>query len=497
MDQRGSSKSSLFDCPSSMINGSIFHPTTAQCTSELESKYESDFSAFSITSAATDVATFISTYQANSKTFVYGVGYGSVLTERLLHLNTTEVIGYVLDAVKTTSGADVSEFMYESKSAVDFGEITRQMFEFCVGTKECMAKFPSESLLDLIERMTTNYSGYISSKCVGIMSTPENRQSSFALKFKSILADMYMNEQAVGLLAAFVYRVNRCTDQDFEVVSRFIYSVHPHLASQPFDESEYKASLLYKLITFSEMWETPTPSSETMMMRHTNASMSTGPMTSLVTSYCELTQENSTACAAETAPSYASPPIVYKRDHQPDAQAPQKYADRLYKALNGSNKAFFNPKYMTHGSLWWSPQNQFHQATTTGMDTLVAYVQNNADLSKLTIAYGVGGIPSTVVIANEIESMQLFNVKDAFEGKLDDDASSGSKRTVVIVVVVVAVLLVLAGAAFVLYRRRRQANAKKQTFMITEDEALKEEAREAASPSASTSYHYNAEQARV
>ncbi|GMG16429.1 unnamed protein product [Phytophthora fragariaefolia] len=73
------------------------------CARELEAKF-GDLAAFSTTSAAMDLATFLSDYGNDASTTVYGVGYGSLWVERLMHLNPPEVTGYVFDGPTTISG---------------------------------------------------------------------------------------------------------------------------------------------------------------------------------------------------------------------------------------------------------------------------------------------------------------------------------------------------------------------------------------------------------
>ncbi|EGZ29195.1 hypothetical protein PHYSODRAFT_450444, partial [Phytophthora sojae] len=73
-----------------------------------------DLASFSTTSAANDVVTFISNYTNGASTILYGISYGTILLERIMHLNPAKVTGYVLDGVATASGAAGDKFMYLS-----------------------------------------------------------------------------------------------------------------------------------------------------------------------------------------------------------------------------------------------------------------------------------------------------------------------------------------------------------------------------------------------
>ncbi|CAH0518921.1 unnamed protein product [Peronospora belbahrii] len=106
IDHRGTGPSTLLDCVVAQVgvNEEIDPLKVPACAQAVQRKYESLLS-FSITSAAMDVATFISDYTNGTNTIVYSGSYGTALVERLMHLNCSEVTGYVLDGIATTSGA--------------------------------------------------------------------------------------------------------------------------------------------------------------------------------------------------------------------------------------------------------------------------------------------------------------------------------------------------------------------------------------------------------
>lgn len=83
VDHRGTGRSTMLDCVAAQTlmagspKGRDIDPTeVAACAKALEFKY-TDLAAFSITSAATDVATFISKHTNGASTIVYGVSYGT------------------------------------------------------------------------------------------------------------------------------------------------------------------------------------------------------------------------------------------------------------------------------------------------------------------------------------------------------------------------------------------------------------------------------------
>ncbi|POM79889.1 Serine protease family S33 [Phytophthora palmivora] len=111
MDYRGTGRSEKLACQASGSSSlSDIDPVDVpECAQELEDKY-GDLAAFSATSAAKDLAGFIVDYTNDFSTTIYGVGYGTIWVERIMHLDPPEVTGYVLDSVTTTSGANPDKF---------------------------------------------------------------------------------------------------------------------------------------------------------------------------------------------------------------------------------------------------------------------------------------------------------------------------------------------------------------------------------------------------
>ncbi|KAE9164746.1 hypothetical protein PF005_g29894 [Phytophthora fragariae] len=128
MDHRGTGRSRMLDCVAAQAQttaspkGRNIDPTeVAACAKSLSFKY-TEFAGFSVTSAATDLATLISKYTNGASTIVYGVNYGTMLVERLMHLDPPEVTGYVMDGIVSTPGVATDKFEYFSESEVNYGE---------------------------------------------------------------------------------------------------------------------------------------------------------------------------------------------------------------------------------------------------------------------------------------------------------------------------------------------------------------------------------------
>ncbi|POM66176.1 Gag protein [Phytophthora palmivora] len=133
MDYRGTGRSEQLTCQASApssLNGGMDPSDVPECAQELEDKY-GDLAAFSTTSAAKDLVSFISYYTNDFSSTIYGVGYGTNWVESIMHLDPPEVTGYVLDSVTTTSGVSSDKFF--NLSSVD---INAAVPLYCAFSKE-------------------------------------------------------------------------------------------------------------------------------------------------------------------------------------------------------------------------------------------------------------------------------------------------------------------------------------------------------------------------
>ena len=148
-------RSTLFDCAAwhATATASTLRVRVAArrdvtaCADALETQFGAHFAtAFSLTSAARDVVTFVSTFQAHATVFLYGVGFGTHLVQRIMHFPSDELRGFVLDSVATTAGAKQHEFPFWSRADVDFGHVAQQVVALCTDDVSCTLRFHPHSL---------------------------------------------------------------------------------------------------------------------------------------------------------------------------------------------------------------------------------------------------------------------------------------------------------------------------------------------------------------
>lgn len=500
MDHRGTGRSTLLDCVAaqattsgSPLGGDISVNEVPSCARAIEVKYGGDLAAFSVTSAATDVSTFISQFQGSTgKTFVYGVSYGTTLVERLIHLNTTAIAGYVLDGISTTSGAPVANFEYFSTWDRDYGEVGDYFMTFCDQNAACAARFPGASLASVLRSVLTRFDAAPASTCAALVQNVWATGEPASYTVRKALGALLADATTRPLIPALAYRLNRCNTADVGVLTYFFNTSSRSLDAASEDDA-FESTLLYYLIVFSELWETPVPSLSEMRRRFTDTAICNGGTIDNVPTYCAFSKEASATCADVNVPAYSASPLVYKRDafwnkaavippsasvlvlsSKMDPQTIHKYAEYLFAALNGANKALVTFEHATHGTLWTTPMSDSDEPTC-GMQLLLSYVKAAGDLSKLDKSC-VAQMPPISFAMDDDTLASLLSTADAFDGAFDpalsgpstgsaSGAATSSGRSykvafaVVLALLVVAVL-VAAVFAFKWHRQRKKSATK-------------------------------------
>ncbi|KAK1940935.1 hypothetical protein P3T76_007641 [Phytophthora citrophthora] len=110
-----------------------------------------------------------------------------------------------------------------------------------------------------------------------------------------------------------IYRAARCSDADADALAYFAESED----DAGFGDEEPEtllcdSDLMYYLIVFSEMWESPTPDKATLMNWYENSTMASDNYLSLPY-YCLYTGSRERACQ-ELIPFPIALPLVYERE---------------------------------------------------------------------------------------------------------------------------------------------------------------------------------------
>ncbi|CAI5721729.1 unnamed protein product [Hyaloperonospora brassicae] len=449
MDHRGTGRSTRLDCVAAQAAttgspfGDLFDLSEVDaCAQDLEYKY-GNLASFSITSAATDVATFIAKFTNGKSTIVYGTSYGTALVERLMHLETPTVVGYVLDGVYTTSLAAKDKFPYFSKSQGDFGEVGGAFLDLCVNDDICNRHFTNTSLRASLQQLIKKFDMEPNSTCAQLVSTKGAQTPdppSFSLRITLGLLMTIRTMQAA--IAPVVYRLSHCAEEDVIVMTQFLTVFKALFEMKPQDEA-YLSTLLYNLIVFSEMWETPAPSFEVMKKRMTDAPMFQGSFRVTTKEqyednylYCAFSKEKYPTCDELKLGSNTTSAIVYDHDRywnttsvipsrasvlilssKLDAQTPHKYAEALFEGLVGSNKELVTFEYAAHGLLQSTELAEKDGIIEVcGVKLMASYVKNGGNLKRLDKTC-VAEMPALNLTLPMDFLTRFFGTEDAYDGR--------------------------------------------------------------------------------
>ncbi|KAL3670308.1 hypothetical protein V7S43_004619 [Phytophthora oleae] len=404
-----------------------------ECAQKLEEKY-GDLAAFSTTSAATDLVTFISEYGNDFSTTVYGVGDGSRWVERAMHLDPAEVTGYVLDNIATTVGVPPNQFLNASSMGGPFSEVAETILDLCDEDAACRSRFKKMGLKATLKHLMAKLDKNPNSKCAKALKTAKTNQDddppSFVLRY--LLGALISQEITRTLVPAFVYRILRCAQKDVDVL-KFFMEVLKKTDSKN-EDTAMMSFILDNLILGSEGWESPTPSVSEMKERIEAATLDLWASYTKVPTHCAYSKEKSPACDKLKLGNYKGNGIIYERDEywnkaakipdqasvmimssEMDPNSPSQYSEYQLAALEGEKKKLFTFKY-TAGSNVVDGQS----LPICGMKLLATFVTNEGDFSKMNTTCFEKDAQSTFNWTVPTDYLYAYmSTDDAFDGEFD------------------------------------------------------------------------------
>ncbi|KAJ0409239.1 hypothetical protein P43SY_006736 [Pythium insidiosum] len=383
VDQRGTGRGTLLSCEASQATSRssdsgvlVSKNEVVGCASDLAAAFGPSFAAaFSLTSAAWDVVELIAQLQPSTKSVVYGVGAGTLLVERMLHLNRKEIAGYVLDSTATSSGAARQQFAYRSRGDKDAGDIAKAFLSLCEDDALCSSKFETRSLAKVLSAVLQNLdAGALNNGCASLVSSfppslaavyvanataaasPPRRRLPPSYAFRRMLAVLMQDVELRRLIPVVIYRMNRCSSSDRLV----LFPLFDQLARQQQRAVEAQPAssiLLSDVIQFSELWESPPPDDAELLSRFTKSPFSLGVAYDQLDRFCAFTRDKSDVCRALQLSASTAPPLSYTRDafwnvgarvpdnasvlllhSRLDIVTPLRYAEQLFDAIEGNAK---------------------------------------------------------------------------------------------------------------------------------------------------------------
>ncbi|KAK1929345.1 hypothetical protein P3T76_015097 [Phytophthora citrophthora] len=260
--------SSDSDCPG---GSAIRLEELPACMDDIRFQIDNQTAAFSVTSTANDLAAIID-YELSDQVvyvYVYGLSYGTYLVEGLAHFAPASVKGFSVDGIVSESGDTVEK--RSTFSNWDHDSIP------CMAEDFCKSKFPGVTDLS----STTSWMLlYLTARreLTPVLTHCKERQKAFVLAL-IYLWRISSNRMRIAILAV-IYRAARCSDADADALASFAESED----DAGFGDEEPETllyDLLYYLIVFSEMWESPTPDKATLMNWYENSTMASDNFLSL------------------------------------------------------------------------------------------------------------------------------------------------------------------------------------------------------------------------
>lgn len=446
LDQRGTGRSSQIVCDTST---SLDASAVQRCSQALSVVLGNNLVAFSLTSAAYDLVSLITLLHAKTEVFVYGLGYGSLVVERLLHFGIADVKGYILDGAATTSGGKKSSFAYISKADDEFGQVGDAFLALCEKDATCSSKFSAKSVTQVLDKVLASLdSAQVAddSNCASVFTPapamPSSSSSSTAVaavdpasyKLRRALAQLMHNVTERAFIPVVVYRLGRCNAADRSVLTRLFTRL---LARE--SRLKAKKEVVSDLIAFSELWESPSAMETKLSARFTEAAISSGRIYDQLRRYCLFTSDTSDACVEIGAAPNASARganatrLAYTRDAywntaatipatssvlllsgKLDGQAPTKYAQDLKDALKGSAKELLTFDASTHNVL---TSSRLSDGSSCGLAILESYITSSGNLNKYDTSC-IDKLPSLSFALSKTASAAVLGTVDAYDGEL-------------------------------------------------------------------------------
>ncbi|RHY73674.1 hypothetical protein DYB38_013122, partial [Aphanomyces astaci] len=352
---------------------------------------------FSVTSAAMDIATVIQapTLFNGTDVFVYGVSFGTYTVARVMHLQPSNVKGYVLDSIQSEEFGTTNAAPYYSNWDRDVGDAVDQYFAHCDKDAFCASKLgqPSskQALVDVYAALDAK-----SSPCYDVLAATANATNAATPSeyVGSTLYTMLGDKSTWSLIAPFIFRLRRCSQDDVDMFGNVttapnammqtsmmstsslpLFVLPPNRGSAYLKDEGFSA-ILYNLIVFSELWEFPAPTLETIAAATTSALFglkNTKRLPDAFQELCVYIQNNDPVC--QGYPAYESGAgFIYPRDKYwnktaavppgasvlllsglMDPATPAKYARDQFVNMKGLDKLLLQFPFGGHGTLSTTP----------------------------------------------------------------------------------------------------------------------------------------------
>ncbi|ETW05817.1 hypothetical protein, variant [Aphanomyces invadans] len=412
MDHRGTGRSTLLECPDDDDGEPQTEDEIVECFRYIKDEFGHDAPmAFSVTSAATDLKVLVqSSMFAQADVYVYGVSYGTYLVERLMHLQPSNVKGYILDSIQSEQFyTDKKDAPYYSNWDRDVGQVVEGFFALCDNDAFCNAKIGPKSRQTLHKAYLALDAG--ETECFDILYRVAH-DGGYAKPSGLVGQTLYewlVDSDRRVFIPAYIYRLARCNPDDQDWLTQLNYP--PPLDDLP-EEGPYLrgpgfSDIVYNNIVFAEIWQSSHPSSpsaQRLYQDSVDALLSLGNVVyarNRAILYCLYRQNADPMCAdyprydesftynqddfwnrTATVPPGAS---VLMFAGGLDPATPLKYARDEYTTMVGDAKLLLEFPAANHGVLVNSPDRD-DSHVSCGAVVLSSYMAHGGDVSQVDLS---------------------------------------------------------------------------------------------------------------
>jgi pimeloyl-ACP methyl ester carboxylesterase len=253
IEQRGVGQSARLGCPdqespSSVGGTDIVESEVAACLQSVEAQWPGGLAHFRLTPTARDLAEAIDrTRTPGVGVFVYGVSYGTSIAIRYLQLRPNDAVGVILDSV---SPPGIKFFSHYSEQ---YDTVLEKLAALCAKDSACAARLGADpwTKLSVVTQQVAQ------GACPGAMMTRPGL-SGYA-------EELLERDDARVVAMALLHRVGRCAPADIDAVTAFRNTADTMFGPQL--GSSRSSQVLYWNVVFSDRWEVPPPSLDTLTAR--------------------------------------------------------------------------------------------------------------------------------------------------------------------------------------------------------------------------------------
>ncbi|CAI5701706.1 hypothetical protein KXD40_002902 [Peronospora effusa] len=443
-DHRGTGRSARLVCQAAQAGGlgspgglAIRLDELPACMDDIRFQIDNQTAAFSVTSAAKDLAAIINYELSDQDVYVYGLSYGTYMVERLMHFTPASVRGFAVDGIVSESGESVESRATFSNWDRDVGIVGDRFLAACMVDEFCKSKFSGVTdLVAFVHELYDKLDAAVADGKSGINACADalaknGKKPSYLLR--SAFGEYLMSDHMRIAIPAVIYRASRCTDQDADALSYFVDKLRQTEEDDESGNSEpetllFDSDMLYYLIVFSEMWEYPTPDKATLVSWYENSTMASDNYLSLPY-YCLFTGSREHACQ-ELIHLPVARPLVYERDQYwnkttelpdgvtallmtggMDLQTRRMYGELEYKMMAGE-RMLVSFDDAGHCTTFTTPTNG--GGVTCGVRILTSYVKENGELKNVNTSC-MDDLKPITFLDKAVGGQEVFGKGDLYE----------------------------------------------------------------------------------